>query len=220
MYLYTVLSFSFSLLFFFFFLRETEKENGGRRYVFSSYRPATGNFNSFRDNILPPWSLCFSPFERELSKEYFGRRRITKESRTKKTRDKKVRTVPYLIYPTSYERANGRLASLSFSLSPGVVLPSSSCPCSSIFLGQVIVGSWKFAWHAQTSVGNALRRIQISRIVGLPRERVAHSCGQFESFESFLALVVVEIGGGQKNEAKCVTVLEFGAIGSVYQPTV
>lgn len=40
--------------FFFFFLRETEKENGARRYVFSSYRPATGNFNSFRDNILPP----------------------------------------------------------------------------------------------------------------------------------------------------------------------
>lgn len=216
MYLYTVLSFSFSLLFFFFFFLEKRKK-----------RTAEGDTSFHRIGqqqvILTRSEIIFFPldlFVSRLSKEYFGRRRITKESRTKKTRDKKVRTVPYLIYPTSYERANGRLPSLSFSLSPGVVLPSSSCPCSSIFLGQVIVGSWKFAWHAQTSVGNALRRIQISRIVGLPRERVAHSCGQFESFESFLALVVVEIGGGQKNEAKCVTVLEFGAIGSVYQPTV
>lgn len=77
---------------------------------------------------------------------------------------------------------------------------------------------------AQTSVGNALRRIQISRIVGLPRERVAHSCGQFESFESFVPRVgcVAEIGWRPKERGKVcrITVLEFGAIGSVYQPTV
>lgn len=100
----------------------------------------------FEDNILP-LSLSLSLFlasfrKRTIFPKYISSEEITKESRTKKARGKKSRNC-ILLNLYYFAQTSQR----SVTIVPLVARrpPPSPRPCSSIFLEQVIVGSWKLA---------------------------------------------------------------------------
>lgn len=146
-YIYTYPPFPPFLSFLFFSLRETERRRtAGGNMSFHRIDQQQVILTRFEDNILP-LSLSLSLFlasfrKRTIFPKYISSEEITKESRTKKPRGKKSRNC-ILLNLYYFAQTSQR----SVTIVPFVARrpPPSPRPCSSIFLEQVIVGSWKLA---------------------------------------------------------------------------